>query len=155
MTEEDFYSPISNRLKEMSKELSNAVMSVLAVSASTKIIQKRKGTVDVELKEAINHLSLAFAEWKKLEEVIEWMSGHLDELDEQTLARLVEKSADSVMALEFIGQHGRLKEVKTAHAMISLDEDLIQYSVKEVGTHSREKLERWKKEIDGYLQSSS
>lgn len=145
---EDLYAPISNRLKEMTKDLSNAVMSVLAVSSSTQVIKKRKGLVDSELKEAIEHLSKAFSEFKKLEEVIDFMTSHLDELDEQTLARLVERAADSTMALEFIGQHGRLKEVRTAHAMISLDEELIPYSVKEIGTHSREKLEKWKKAID-------
>lgn len=150
--EEDFYAPISNRLKEMSKDLSNAVMSVLAVSASAKIVKQRRTGLDSELKEAINHLSAAFTEWKKLEEVIDYMSSHLEELDESTLARLVEKSADSVMALEFVGQHGRLKEVRTAHSMITLDEDLIEFSVKEVGSHSREKLERWQKEIDKYLK---
>lgn len=151
MNEEDFYAPISNRLKELSKDLSNAVMSVLTISAGTRTFKERKAGVDSELKEAINHLSKAFGEWKKLEEVVDYMASHLEELDETTLARLVEKSADSAMALEFVGQHGRMKEVRTAHAMITLDEDLIQYSVKEVGSHSKDKLERWQKEIDKYL----
>lgn len=149
---EDLYAPISHRLKEMTKDLSNAVMSVLAVSSSTQVIKKRKVVVDSELKEAIEHLSNAFSEFKKLEEVIDFMTAHLDELDEVTLARIVERAADSTMALEFVGQHGRLKEVRTAHAMISLDEELIPYSVKEVGTHSRETLEKWKKAIDEFLR---
>lgn len=149
---EDLYAPISHRLKEMTKDLSNAVMSVLAVSSSTQVIKKRKVVVDSELKEAIEHLSNAFSEFKKLEEVIDFMTAHLDELDETTLARIVERAADSTMALEFVGQHGRLKEVRTAHAMISLDEELIPYSVKEVGTHSRETLEKWKKAIDEFLR---
>lgn len=149
---EDLYAPISRRLKEMTKDLSNAVMSVLAVSSSTQVIKKRKVVVDSELKEAIEHLSNAFSEFKKLEEVIDFMTAHLDELDETTLARIVERAADSTMALEFVGQHGRLKEVRTAHAMISLDEELIPYSVKEVGTHSRETLEKWKKAIDEFLR---
>lgn len=148
---EDLYAPISHRLKEMTKDLSNAVMSVLAISSSTQVIKKRKGIVDSELKEAIDHLSKAFSEFKRLEEIIDFMTSHLDELDEQTLARLVERAADSTMALEFIGQHGRLKEVRTAHAMISLDEELIPYAIKEVGTHSKEKLEKWKKAIEEFL----
>ncbi len=152
MTEEDYYSPISNRLKDMTKELSNAVMSVLAISSSARTLKKRRMNLDSELKEAINHLSTAFTEWKKLEEIVDFQLSHLDELNEQTLARLIEKAADSTMALEFVGQHGRLKEVRTAHAMISLDEELIPFSVKEVGTHSRETLEKWEKAISEFLK---
>ena len=125
---------------------------MLEVSYSARTFEKTKVEVDSELKEAINHLSNAFAKWKKLEEIVDYQLTHLNELDENTLSRLVEKAADSTMALEFVGQHGRLKEIRAAHAMISLDDELIKYAVKEVETHSGDKLEKWKKAIDEYLK---
>lgn len=152
--EEDFYAPITRRLKDMTKELSSAVNSLLVVSAGGQSIRKKKIGLDSNLKEAINHLSTAFNQWRELEQIIEVMAGHLEELDESTLAGLVEKSADSAMALEFVGQHARLKEVQTAHAMISLDNDLIHYTVKEVGSHSKEKLEKWAEAINDFLNNN-
>jgi hypothetical protein len=152
MMTEDLYTPITNRLRELTRDLTNAVNSVLAVSATTKSLRKQRMEVDTELKEAINHLSKAFFNWRNMEEIFDYFLVHLDELDEVSLGKLVEKSADSEMALRFIGEHGRLKEVRTAHAMISLDEELIPYSVKEVGTHSRETLEKWGKAIEEFLK---
>lgn len=149
---EDFYAPISHRLKEMTRDISNSVLSILAITASTPKLKRERGEVDSELKQSMNHLQKALIKWENLGEILDYITSHLDELDEKTLAAIVEKSADSTMALEMVGLHGRLKEVRTAHHMMSLDEDLIPFVIKEVGTHSREKLEKWETEIQGYLK---
>lgn len=151
----DLYTPVTKRLKQLTRDLKNAVNDVLAASKAANDIKETKIGVDNELKEAIDHLSAAYQQWQKLGSLVEHLTLRLGELTEADLSKLVESAADSAMVVEFVGQFSKLKEIETAHQMLHLDSDLIEFAVKEIASNDLNRLKLWQSIINRTMEDTN
>lgn len=147
---DDPFEPTIKRLRELVGLTSNAAMSILAVTVGIEATGKKRNELMAEIQAMVEQtarLQKAALDFNELASEVEHKGL---EVDEGSVARMVEKSADAVMIAQAITSALRLKQNDCALRMLSLDPDLIPYAIKELATYDGgpEQLLRFKAAIE-------
>lgn len=146
---DDLLEPTIKRLRELVGLTSNTAMSILAVSIGIEASAKKRTELMGDIQQLVEQVGRLQETALQFEELASHVEHHGLEIDENSVAQMVEKSADALIVAQALTMALRLKQNDCALRMLALDPDLIPHTIKELSSYDNgpEQLARWAEAI--------
>ena len=137
-------------MRELVSLTSNTAMSILSVSVGIEVSGKKRTELMAEIQALVEQTTRLQQVALEFNEIASEVEHKGLEIDETSVARMVEKSADALTIAQAIVASLRLKQNDCAMRMLALDPDLIPYALREIASYDGgpEQVTRWRAAIE-------